>query len=57
MLRGESVKALPRELGEAIYRLKKWRGKGLSGINATLELLETDPVQAELSAAKRRIGG
>ena len=29
MLRGESVEALSRELGIEIYRLEKWRDKGL----------------------------
>ena len=56
MLRGESVEALSRELGVEIYRLEKWRGKGLSGIDAALKERETDPIQAELSAAMRRIG-
>jgi hypothetical protein len=56
MLRGESVEALSRELGVEIYRLEKWRDKGLSGIDAALKEREGDPVQAELSAAMRRIG-
>ena len=56
MLRGESVEALSRELGIEIYRLEKWRDKGLSGIDAALKERETDPIQAELGAAMRRIG-
>jgi len=56
MLRGESVEALSRELRVEIYRLEKWRDKGLCGIDAALKERETDPVQAELSAAMRRIG-
>ena len=56
MLRGESVEALSRELRVEIYRLEKWRDKGLSGIDAALKERETDPVQAKLSAAMRRIG-
>ena len=51
LLRGESVEALSRELGVEIYRLEKWRDKGLSGIDAALKEREGDPVQAELGAA------
>ena len=56
MLRGESAEAWSRELGVEIYRLEKWRDKGLSGIEAAFNEREGDPVQAELSAAMRRIG-
>jgi transposase len=55
-LRGESVESLSRELGVEIYRLEKWRDKGLSGIDAALKERRGDPVQAELGAAMRRIG-
>jgi len=56
LLRGEAVEGLSRELGVEIYRLEKWRDKGLSGIDAALKEREGDPVQAELGAAMRRIG-
>ena len=56
MLRGEPIEALSRELGIEIYRLEKWREKAFSGIDAALKERESDPVQAELSAAMRRIG-
>ena len=56
LLRGEPIGALSRELGIEIYRLEKWREKALSGIDAALKERESDPVQAELSAAMRRIG-
>jgi hypothetical protein len=56
LLRGEPIEALSRELGIEIYRLKKWREKALSGIDSALKERENDPVQAELSAAMRRIG-
>jgi hypothetical protein len=55
-LRGESVEAISRELGIEIYRLEQWRDKGLSGIDAALKQRESDPVQAELGAAMKRIG-
>jgi hypothetical protein len=56
LLRGEPIEALSRELGVEIYRLEKWREKALSGIDSALKERESDPVQAELSAAMRRIG-
>ena len=56
LLRGEPIEALSRELGIEIYRLEKWREKALSGIDTALKERENDPVQAELSAAMRRIG-
>ena len=55
MLLCESVEALSGDLGVEIYRLEKRRDKGLSGIDAALREREMDPVQAELSAAMRRI--
>jgi hypothetical protein len=56
LLRGESVEALSRELGVEIYRLEQWRDKGFAGIDAALKQRESDPVQAELGAAMKRIG-
>jgi hypothetical protein len=41
-----SVEPVSRELGVEIYRLEKWRDKGLSGIDAG----QGDPVQAGLDA-------
>ena len=57
MLRGESVEALSRELGVEIYRLEKWRDKGLSGIDAALKERESDPVQAELECGDESASG
>jgi hypothetical protein len=45
-----SVEPVSRELGVEIYRLEKWRDKGLSGIDAGLKEREGDPVQAGLDA-------
>ena len=56
LLRGESAEALSRELGVEIYRLEKWREKGLLAIDAGLKEREGDPLQAELDAAMKRIG-
>ncbi len=56
MLRGESVDALSRVLNIEIYRLEQWREKALSGIDESLKNRQTDPAQAELNQAMRRIG-
>jgi transposase len=56
LLRGESVEAVSRELGVEIYRLEKWRDKGLAGIDAGLKERVGDPVQAGLDGAMKRIG-
>ena len=56
MLCGESVDALSRELNIEIYRLEQWREKALSGIDELLKKRQTDPAQAELDQAMRRIG-
>lgn len=56
LLRGESAEALSRELGVEIYRLEKWRDKGLSAIDTGLKERAGDPLQAELDAAMKRIG-
>jgi transposase len=46
LLRGESVEGLSRELGVEIYRLEKWRDKGLAGIDAGLKERVGDPVSS-----------
>ena len=56
LLRGESVEALSREVGVEVYRLEKWRGKALNGIDNGLREREGDPIQSELDAAMKRIG-
>ena len=50
------MEALSRELGVEVYRLEKWRNKGLSGIDLGLKEREGDPLQAELDAAMKRLG-
>lgn len=56
LLRGESVEAVSREVGVEMYRLEKWREKGLLGIDLGLKEREGDPVQGELDAAMKRVG-
>lgn len=56
LMRGELVDALSRELGVEIYLLEEWREKALQGIDTALKSRENDPLNAELDAAKRRIG-
>lgn len=56
LLRGESVDALSREVGEPTYKLEQWRDRALAGLEAGLKQRESDPVERELDEAKRRIG-
>jgi transposase len=56
LFRGESLDKLSRELGVEIYRLEKWRDRALAGIDAGLKTRPTDPLQAELDAAIKRVG-
>jgi hypothetical protein len=56
LLRGESVDALSRELGIEIYRLEKWRERGLAGIEVALRERSGEPLQQELDVAMKRIG-
>jgi transposase-like protein len=56
ILRGESMEALSRELGVELYRLEQWRDRALLGIDASLRERGSDPVEAELDQAKKRIG-
>jgi transposase len=56
MFRGESLDSLSREFGVEIYRLEEWRDRALSGMAAGLKSRRSDPVQAELDTAMKRIG-
>ena len=56
LLRGESIDALSREFGVEIYRLEHWRERALAGLDAGLKERESDPVEAKLDEANRRIG-
>ena len=52
LLRGESLAALSREVGVAIYRLEDWRDRAVRGLQAR----QGDLVAEALDAAKRHIG-
>jgi hypothetical protein len=56
LLRGESIDALSRELAGETYRLERWRERALAGLDAGLKERESDPVEAKLDEANRRIG-
>ena len=57
LLRGESLDAVSREIGVEPYRLEQWRDRALSGLDAVLkERQESDPMQAGLDAAYKRVG-
>lgn len=56
LFRGESLDRLSREFGVEIYRLEEWRDRALSGMAAGLKSRRSNPVQAELDTAMKRIG-
>lgn len=56
LLRGEPLDAISREVSVPIYKLERWRDRALAGIDASLKERESDPVERELDAARRRIG-
>jgi transposase len=57
LLRGEPLDMLAREIVVEPYRLERWRGRALTGIDASLkERAENDPLQAGLDAAHQRLG-
>jgi len=57
LLSGEPLEALSREVGVEVYRLEQWREKALAGIDLALKDRAGDPLENELDAAKRHIGG
>jgi hypothetical protein len=56
LLRGESIEALSRELAVERYRLERWKDRALRAIEASLRERGSDPLQAELATAHKRIG-
>jgi len=56
LLRGESLDDVSREVKVEISRLEGWKNKAMRGIETGLKERENDPLQAELDAAKHRIG-
>ena len=56
IMRGESMDALSREIGVEIYRLEEWHGKVLQGLDHSLTKRRSDPRQAELDEAMKRVG-
>ena len=55
LLRGESLDAVSREVGLELYRLEAWQARALAGLELGLKE-QTEPLAAELDAAKRHIG-
>lgn len=56
LLRGEPVDAVSREVGVTIAELEQWREQALAGMEAGLKTRTTDPLQARLDDAVRRVG-
>jgi transposase len=56
LLRGEPVDAVSREVGVTIVELEKWRELALAGMEAGLKARSSDPLEARLNDAVRRVG-
>ena len=56
LLRGEPVDAVSREVGVTIAELEQWRELALAGMEAGLKARTSDPLEARLNEAVRRVG-
>ena len=56
LLRCEPVDAVSREVGVTIAELEQWRELALAGMEAGLKARTSDPLQARLNGAVRRVG-
>ena len=55
-LRGESLDSLSRAIGVPASDIEEWYHAAMRGIESSLKSRNNEPIQAELDAAKRRIG-
>ena len=56
LLRGEPLDAVSREVGVEVYRLSKWRDRGLAGMEKALTDGPRDERDDQLDEARRKIG-
>jgi transposase len=56
LLRGESFDAVSREVSVTIAELEQWREQALAGMEAGLKTRTSDPLEARLNEAVRRVG-
>jgi transposase len=56
LLRGEPVDAVSCEVGVTIAELERWREQALAGMEAGLKARTSDPLEARLNDAVRRVG-
>jgi transposase len=55
-MRGESLDSLSREIGVPASQIEEWHQAAVRGIEESLKSRGTEPLQAELDLAKKRIG-
>lgn len=55
-MRGESLDSLSRAVGIPASVVEEWYHAAMRGIETSLKSRNNEPLQAELDAAKRRIG-
>ena len=56
LLRAQPVDAISREVGVTISELECWREQALAGMEAGLRARTSDPLEARLNEAVRRVG-
>ncbi|MEX3954023.1 hypothetical protein AB4Y45_45640 [Paraburkholderia sp. EG287A] len=56
LLRGEPVDVVSREVGVPIAWRQSWREMALAGMDAGLKERHSDPLEARLNEAMRRVG-
>jgi transposase len=56
LLRGEPLDAVSREVSVTIAELEQWREQALAGMEAGLKTRTSDPLEARLNEAVRRVG-
>lgn len=55
-MRGETLDSLSREIGIPASDIEEWHQASIKGIESSLKGRSKGPLQAELDAAKKRIG-
>lgn len=56
LFRGEDIDEVSRAVGIATHRLHEWREEALLNLEEGFKLRTNDPMDAQLSRAKERIG-
>jgi transposase len=56
LLRGEPIDGVSREIGVQVYRLERWKGRALAGMEGSLKKRQSSREQSLLDDAMKRVG-